>query len=408
MIRFIHTADVHFGVENYGRIDAKSGIHSRLLDFYRALNFCVDRAISEEVDFFLFSGDAYKTAHPSPTQQRLLCDCFLRLFKAGIPLVIVVGNHDNPLSFGKAHALELFDQLPLDGFHVIAKPTSFILNTKHGPVQLVGIPWPSRATLALGNDNSYSPTDLSKYISRSLATIIHSYAERLDRQLPAVLAGHFTISSGIFSGSEKRTLYGNDPMLLPSQVAIEPFDYIALGHLHRHQNLNLHGHPPLVYAGSLERIDFGERHDIKGFCLVTIHDKYKTTYEFIPSPTRRFLQFDIQLEGTEHHTDQILHALEQQPLEGSVVKIVYHLPSTKDNVDVTALQQACIPAHYIAGIVPVRKLADPHQRRISLDANKGLEALLDAYLQLKPEWRDQRAHLIEKAHALQVELEHEL
>ena len=70
MIRFIHTADIHFGMENYGKIDPKTGVHTRLLDFNKALTFCIDYAIEQKVDFFLFSGDAYKTAHPSPTQQK--------------------------------------------------------------------------------------------------------------------------------------------------------------------------------------------------------------------------------------------------------------------------------------------------------------------------------------------------
>ena len=90
MIRFIHTADVHFGMENYGKIDPETGVHTRLLDFERALNACIDKAIESDVDFFLFSGDAYKTAHPSPTQQRLLLRCLLRLFKANIPVVLVM------------------------------------------------------------------------------------------------------------------------------------------------------------------------------------------------------------------------------------------------------------------------------------------------------------------------------
>ena len=113
MIRFIHTADIHFGMENYGRIDPKTGIHTRLLDFEKALNFCIDYTLEHSFDFFLFAGDAYKTINPSPTQQQLLLRCFLRLYKAGIPIVIVVGNHDNPLSFGKATSLDIFDELPL-------------------------------------------------------------------------------------------------------------------------------------------------------------------------------------------------------------------------------------------------------------------------------------------------------
>ncbi len=127
MIRFIHTADIHFGMENYGKIDPTTGIHTRLLDFQKALDFCIDYALKENVDFFLFSGDAYKTINPTPTQQRLLLKCFLRLQQANIPLVIIVGNHDNPLSFGKANTLDLFSDLPLSGFHVMAKPTSITL-----------------------------------------------------------------------------------------------------------------------------------------------------------------------------------------------------------------------------------------------------------------------------------------
>ena len=136
-------------MENYGKIDPKTGIHTRLLDFDRAFTFCIDYAIEHKVDFFLFCGDAYKTAHPSPTQQKMLLQCFLRLYKAHIPVVIIVGNHDNALSFGKANSFELFGDLPLDGFYVVAKPTTLKLQTTHGPIQIVGIPWPTRNAIAL-------------------------------------------------------------------------------------------------------------------------------------------------------------------------------------------------------------------------------------------------------------------
>src|SRR3990172_9204251 len=158
MIRFIHTGDVHFGMENYGRIDPQTGIHTRLLDFAKAFNACIDHSIAQEVDFFLFCGDAYKTAHPSQTQQRMLMKCFLRLYKANIPVVIVVGNHDHPLSFGKATSLDVFSALPIDGFHVISKPTTLMLETKNGPIQIVGIPWPTRNTISLGDAHLFKST----------------------------------------------------------------------------------------------------------------------------------------------------------------------------------------------------------------------------------------------------------
>lgn len=405
MIKFIHTADIHFGMENYGKIDPSTGIHSRLLDFNAALNACIDRAITEEVDFFLFSGDAYKTAHPSPTQQRLLFQCLLRLFKAQIPVVLIIGNHDNPLSFGKAHALDLFGQLPITGFHVIAKPTSFVLQTKSGPVQIIGIPWPSRTTLAINNAHAHTTaTELTQYIAQSVATIIQQYTEQLDAEMPAVLAGHLTVSSGIFSGSEKRAIYGTDPVLLPSQLALNPLDYVALGHLHRYQNLNEDGHPAVVYSGSIERVDFGERKEDKGFCLVTIHDKQKTTHEFIKSPMRSFIQIDVQLDDNTTHTEQVLAALKKYTLSGAVVKIVYHVPAhKKDRVDIQVIQQACADAHYLVGIFPVRDIA-PKERRLQLKVDMSLEHLLDAYFASKPEYANKRESLLKRALELNSEV----
>jgi exonuclease SbcD len=181
MIRFIHTADIHFGMENYGKVDPKTGIHTRLLDFEKALNICIDYTIDNHADFFLFAGDAYKTINPSPTQQRLLMRCFLRLHNAKIPIVMVVGNHDNPLSFGKATSLDIFGELPLQGFYLMAKPSSFILQTKNGPVQIVGIPWPNRTNISVAYQHAYkSAHALTTHISESISALIKDFAQKLD------------------------------------------------------------------------------------------------------------------------------------------------------------------------------------------------------------------------------------
>ncbi len=407
MIKFIHTADIHFGMENYGRIDPKTGIHSRLLDFERALNFCIDVAIEQNIDFFLFSGDAYKTAHPTPTQQRLLMQCLFRLYKAKIPIVLVIGNHDNPLSFGKAHALDVFGTLPLDGFQVIAQPTILKLDTKNGPVQIVGIPWPTRNTLALSDKHIFkSALQITEYISNAVGKIITSYAEKLDPTIPAVLAGHLTVSSGVFSGSEKRAIYGTDPVLLPSQLAIAPFDYVGLGHLHRYQNLNPHGHPAVVYSGSIERVDFGERKEDKGFCLVTIESKQKTTHEFITTPMRPFVQIEVEL-GAGDQTKQIIDALSQHNLDGAVVKILYHVPAGKtDHVDLQAVERACLHAMHIVGIYPIRTHA-AREMRAALKIDMDFATLLSTYFDGKPELKEKKQSLIEKALQLYEESKQE-
>lgn len=397
MIKVIHTADIHFGMENYGRIDPQTGIHTRLLDFEAALNFCIDYALDNNFDLFVFSGDAYKTAHPTPTQQKLFMRCLLRLFKAGIPVVIVVGNHDNPLSFGKANCLELFNDMPLDGFYVVSKPELLNIQTKNGPVQVVGIPWPTRNSLSLNTKQQQSSEEITEYISTAVAAIIQDYAQKLNPTIPSILASHITISSGIFSGSEKRAIYGNDPVLLPSEVAIEPFDYVALGHLHRYQNLNPKGYPAVVYSGSIERVDFGERKEPKGFCTINL-ERGKTTHQFIQGPMRPFVQIEIELTpDNEDHTQQIIDTLAQKDLKNAVLKLLYHIPpGQKDNVNIQKVERACSAAHFIVGIIPIRTHIT-RQKRAGLTVDMDINTLLHNYFENKPELAPKKELLIKKA-----------
>jgi exonuclease SbcD len=399
MITFVHTADVHFGMENYGRVDPETGIHSRLLDFAHAFNFCIDYTINNNCDFFLFCGDAYKTAHPSQTQQKLLLQALLRLHAAGIPVIIVVGNHDHPLSFGKANALDLFGDLPLDGFYVISKPSVITLTTKKGPINIVGIPWPTRNTIAMSDKYlASSSTQITEYISKAVAHIIAEKAGDLDPTIPAVLASHMTVSSGIFSGSEKRAIYGSDPVLMPSQLAISPFDYVALGHLHRYQNLNPHGYPAIVYSGSIERVDFGERKEEKGFCAVTIENKGKTSHTFIKTPTRPFIQLEITLTPGPTQTQQIIDVIKQRDITDAIVKIIYHVPAGKqDQVDLYAVQRACANAMYLVGVIPIRAI-ETRARRIGADAvSMDFKTLLYNYFSQKTDYKERADSLVEKA-----------
>lgn len=409
MITFIHTADIHFGMENYGKIDPKTGIHTRLLDFKKALDTCIDYAIDHNVDFFMFSGDAYKTHHPSQTQQKLLMQCFLRLYKANIPVVIVVGNHDHPLSFGKAHALDIFGELPLDNFYVMGKPQTLVLHTKNGPIQIVGMPWPTRNTIALSSQHvQKSNAHITEYISHAVASIITDFAQKLDTTMPAILAGHLTVSNGIFSGSEKRAIYGTDPILLPSQLAIAPFDYVALGHLHRYQNLNPHGYPALVYSGSIERIDFGERKEEKGFVVVRIKEKGNTSHEFISINARPFLQIEVTLKPAISQTEQILDALKQYAIKDAVIKIVYHLPeNTRDMVDLKTIQYACRDAMFVVGIIPIRKQMIRERRFIASKEAMDMPTLLHNYFASKPELQERKSILVEKALQLMEEQKEE-
>jgi DNA repair protein SbcD/Mre11 len=400
MIKFFHTADFHLGVENYGKLDPKTGIHSRLLDFKSSLEQCINLAIKEKIDFFLFCGDAYKTAFPTPTQQKILVELLFKLYKANIPVIILIGNHDHPLSFGKANSLDIFKDLPVDGFHVFSKPEILKLKTKNGIVQIVGIPWPTRNNVITQNEfHLKSTSEITSYLSQSVTQIIRGLADQLDPKIPSILAGHLTVGTGIFSGSEKCAVFGNDPIFLPSDLALKNFDYVALGHLHRHQNLNSGGYPAVVYSGSIERVDFGERKEEKGFCKIYLQ-KEKTVFEFVPLQIRPMIQIEVSLNSNQDQTEQIVQVIEKNQIKDAIVKIVYHIPDNKqDNANLKEIQRICQDAICLTAIIPVRKIITK-EKRASLNVDMDLNTLLQKYFEAKGFSNARKSELSQKLNNL--------
>src|SRR3972149_11914275 len=101
-MKILHFSDLHLGVENYGRIDPATGLSSRLNDFLAALDELVDYAVAVRADLVIFCGDAYKTREPTQTQQREFARRIRRLSDAGIPVFLLIGNHDLPNAFSRA------------------------------------------------------------------------------------------------------------------------------------------------------------------------------------------------------------------------------------------------------------------------------------------------------------------
>jgi len=194
-------------------------------------------------------------------------------------------------------------------------------------------------------------------------------------------------------------------VFLPSQLALAPFDYVALGHLHRYQNLNAGGHPAVVYAGSIERVDFGERKEDKGYCRVTLHPSCsgsgRCVHEFIQLPTRPMVQVEVTLEPNKDYTKQILAQLEQHDITQAIVKLVYHVPDNNpyNKVDLYALGRACTAAHHVVGIFPVYQPV-MHERRASLSVDMDLNTLLDKYLDTKDIAPAKKTRVLQKAQEL--------
>lgn len=276
-MRILHFADLHLGVETYGRTDPATGLNTRLLDFLRALDQLVDYAVATEIDLVLFAGDAYKSRTPSPTHQREFATRIRRLLDEGISVFLLAGNHDMPGNPAQATTLDIFKALAPrnpDGPDLViaTMPGLYRLDTRSGPVQIVAVPWPMlaryvSATEYLSRGFEHNPPSLVTLVSKSIERSTHA----LDPSVPAILAGHLELThSAARPGSEQSMMLGKSVCFTPSALHPELFDYVALGHLHCTAVIDDVGPTPIVYAGSLQPVDFGEEDEAKGFYVVDI------------------------------------------------------------------------------------------------------------------------------------------
>ena len=228
-MRILHFADLHIGVENYGRVDPETGLSTRLRDFLDTYDELVDHAIDNSVDLVLFCGDAYKSRDPSQTHQREFARRVAKLSRAGIPVFLLVGNHDTPHVIGRATALWIFHTLDVPNVHIGDTLKTHIVQTRDGPLQIVAVPWIRRSTfLARDETRGLSPDAINDEIQQRLSQAIRALAGRLDPGIPAVLSGHVTVG-GSTTSSEQSMMLGRDHVLLNSNVALPVFDYVGWG-----------------------------------------------------------------------------------------------------------------------------------------------------------------------------------
>jgi exonuclease SbcD len=278
MIKLLHLADLHIGMENYGRLDPASGMHTRLIDYLDRLDEAITYGLTEGADAVLIAGDVYKNRTPNPTHQREFARRILRLRRADLPIFILVGNHDVSPAAGRAHSIEIFDTLALEGVTIAERAGLHMIETRAGPLQILALPWITRHNLLTKEDlRLASFLEIETLLMERIENFLRTTAEALDPEIPTVLTIHGTID-GATVGAERQIMLGKDLVLPKSFIALPGVDYVAMGHIHKHQSLG--NHPPVVYPGSIERIDFGEEHEDKGCVLVEL-EKGATSWRFL-------------------------------------------------------------------------------------------------------------------------------
>lgn len=406
-IRVLHFADIHIGMENYGKTDPETGLSSRIVDFLRRMDEMVEAAKEQEVDLVIFAGDAFKTRSPNPTYQREFAWRIQDMAEFA-QVVLLVGNHDLPPSSLKASSIEIYDTLRVKNVWVAHDYEVRRIPTSRGDVLVGAAPYPIRSRLIQKlDDTERTIRETDDALEDVLAQTLESLAAEADEKdttgdTPRLLTGHFTVR-GAVQGSERSVMLGRDVQVSLGLVADNRWDYVALGHIHKHQNLT-HNHedaPPVIYSGSLERVDFGEEGDQKGYCMVELSRK-GTTWSFVPVNARTMVTLRVDCRDDTNPTRTVVSEIKKHRLGGAVVRLIVQLtPESDASLNDGALRDALRQAgvFHTAGIR--RDVERPTRSRLGTNP-EGLthEELLEQYFISKGVDAEQRKRLLEAAHGI--------
>jgi exonuclease SbcD len=401
--KILHFSDLHLGSGlNHGKVNPASGLNTRFEDFLGSLNRCIDYALGAPVDLVLFGGDAFPDATPPPFVQNAFAAQIRRLTEAGMPVVLLVGNHDQYAQGEGGASLSIYRTLGLPQVVVGDRLETHFIQTRQGKVQVVTLPWLNRSTFFThGEVQGKTIAEVNALLLDRLDQALEGETRKLDPSLPAILLAHAMVDRATY-GAERFLAVGKGLDVPLSLLARPAFDYVALGHVHRFQILG--DRPLTAYAGSLERVDFSEEEEEKGFIVVQFQGK-QPKLEFFPLAVRPFQTIRLDLREVEDPLACLLEAIGTTLQPETVARLIYQLHASQvPQIDLAAVKQALAPAH-VATLQP--QVIEPMTtaRAPNLQPNHQLTPLeaLEQYCEARPHLASLREDLLEAAAMLLAE-----
>ena len=268
MTRILHTGDWHLGRYLHGV--------SLLDDQAHVLDQFVALARSERVDAVVIAGDVYDRSVPPADAVALLDEVLAKLvIEARIPVIMIAGNHDGAERIGFGGRIFSGQGLHLRGTLDDLSPV--LLSDAHGAVAFHALPY-VEPVFARALPGGEAVDDHQSAMTHAVA-ILRAQRQPGHRN---VLVGHAFVTGGSESESERPLSVGGSGNV--SADTFEGFDYVALGHLHRPQNI---GSARIHYPGSLLKYSFNEVDHVKGVSLVEIGADGQPVIRSLPLNARR-------------------------------------------------------------------------------------------------------------------------
>ncbi|MCP5028977.1 MAG: exonuclease SbcCD subunit D [Actinomycetia bacterium] len=282
-MKLLHTSDWHVGKLLRGR--SRANEHRAVLTEIGSI------AISHEVDLVVVAGDLFDTSAPSPQSESIVYQALLALAEVA-PVVVVAGNHDNPRRL--AAVAPLFEMGRVHVASEICRPDDggvLSIDAAGVPVRVATVPFVSQRSIVradqLVGHGQLAPDQVSPAYADRVGRVLDALTGGFDGSSVELVVGHLLAAGGTMGGGERSAHTIFDYSIPATAFGIRP-SYVALGHLHRAQNVP--AGVPVRYCGSPLQLDFGETTDEKSVTVVEVTPSSPASVREIPLTTGRRLR----------------------------------------------------------------------------------------------------------------------
>jgi len=292
-IQLVHCSDIHLDRNfNFGN---PSKSFQRRIDVETNFEKTVDFTISEKSDLFLISGDVFDKVNPSNSARAFFTFQMKKLNEKNIPVIMIGGNHDEPKFGPQAMAIDSLQSAGLatvfSNYNYFEKKT---LTINGEQIQVVGKSYNSKDQ----NQNPFTNYNIKKN-SKYLICLVHGSL----------------ISANIAPTNPHVTLY--HPFVLNDVDS--SIDYLGLGHFHNF--FQQKGKPTICNPGSLEKLNWSEANDDKGFAFVELNNE-SVNVQFMPLESRRHKNIEINLDRSiKNINEYILNRIEKIKNHNEILRV---------------------------------------------------------------------------------------
>lgn len=272
-MKIVHTSDWHVGRRWKGiqRLDELEAVLDHLAGF-------IER---ESIDLVLHTGDLFESRNPPAEAEQLVNRFLVRVGRTGARMLVIAGNHDDPLRFDARSLLTEHVNVQILGRpRAASRGGTRTLETRSGEKAVVAaLPFASPGAWVSALDLAGEEAAARSKYARMFELAVKDLCAPFRKDAVNLLMAHTHLEGAAFGESERRVHIGEDwaasPEVLPSRAS-----YIALGHIHKPQQIDARA--PAWYAGSILQMDFGEAGEEKTFAVVTASPGKRATVEHVP------------------------------------------------------------------------------------------------------------------------------